>query len=186
MIHNIHLWHCQLCRQRKRKKANQKRRIRNIFDMKLLQTFLLIGFFPTVVCFAAKHQIRPHFAVRTDTSSTDFDRNIRSNAIQDSNNRQSAQDWLHNVASLPTSTVLRDVMNPVLTVTAWSLFVSISYKCLMNGSKTMQYIGNCMNTGTQFHSFLVSSLGLLLVFRTNSAYQRFVVSAKISPYFHSK
>ena len=145
--------------------------------MKLPQLFFLIGFAPTVVSFAGNHQTRSHPLVRARTSKWTSDRIIKPNAIQDSSsNHQSAEDWLHNVASLPNSTVLRDIRKPVLTVTAWSSVVSIMFKCLMNGSRTMQYIASCMDIGTQFHSFLVSSLGLLLVFRTNSAYQRFVVS----------
>lgn len=92
------------------------------------------------------------------------------------NNRHSSRDWLHNVASIPRSSVLREIMNPVLTISAWSTLVSIIHRGLITSSSPFQnLLAVNMCVPTQVHSFLVSSLGLLLVFRTNSAYQRFVV-----------
>lgn len=93
------------------------------------------------------------------------------------NHRHSSRDWIHNVASIPSSSVLREIMNPVLSITVWSTFVSIIYRVMTNTKSTFwNQFALSMCIPTQIHSFLVSSLGLLLVFRTNSAYQRFVVS----------
>ena len=93
------------------------------------------------------------------------------------NNRHSASDWLYNVMSLPKSSVLRDIRNPVVTVAAWSTVVSIVQRCLAaSSSGILKQMASNMCIGATPHSLLVSSLGLLLVFRTNSAYQRFYVS----------
>lgn len=93
------------------------------------------------------------------------------------NNRHSSRDWIHNVSSIPRSSVLREIMNPVLSITAWSTFISILHKVMSSMSSPFwNQVAANMCVPTQIHSFLVSSLGLLLVFRTNSAYQRFVVS----------
>lgn len=90
------------------------------------------------------------------------------------NNRYSASDWLHNVFTLPKSSVLKDIRNPVITIAVWSTVVSILHRFLLRSSnKLVGKIASDMCIGGAPHSFLVSSLGLLLVFRTNSAYQRF-------------
>lgn len=89
------------------------------------------------------------------------------------NNRHSASDWLYNVRSFPQSKVLREIRNPVLTVAAWSFFVSVLHRVCKTSFPALA--ANMSIPGTA-HSFLVSALGLLLVFRTNSAYQRFNVS----------
>lgn len=92
------------------------------------------------------------------------------------NNRYSASDWLHNVFTLPKSSVLKDIRNPVITIAVWSTVVSILHRFLLRSSnKLVGKIASDMCIGGAPHSFLVSSLGLLLVFRTNSAYQRFNV-----------
>ncbi len=93
------------------------------------------------------------------------------------NNRHSSRDWIHNIASIPRSTVLREIMNPVLAMTVWSTFISLLHRYLASmDSPFWKHVASNMCIPTQMHSFMVSSLGLLLVFRTNSAYQRFVVS----------
>jgi len=96
------------------------------------------------------------------------------------NNRHSSKDWIHNVASLPRSSVLREIRNPVISIAAWSTVLSIAHR-LMRASSSSFWKHCAMNmcVPTSVHSFLVSSLGLLLVFRTNSAYQRFVVSPQV-------
>ena len=92
------------------------------------------------------------------------------------NHRHSANDWLHNVQSLPHSSVLRDIRNPVVTIAVWSTFVSIVHNVMAgSASTTARQMATNMCIGATPHSFLVSSLGLLLFFRTNSAYQRFSV-----------
>lgn len=94
------------------------------------------------------------------------------------NNRHSANDWLHNIASIPKSTVLKDIRNPLLCVASWSTSISILHH-LLSHSANMAHLATKMCIGTQMHSLMISSLGLLLVFRTNSAYQRFVEGRKI-------
>ena len=105
--------------------------------------------------------------------------NENENSIDRVNNRHSSSDWVHNIASLPKSSVLQEIMNPVLSITAWSSMISIVHRLLTLSSNPMcNNLALNMCIPTQVHSFLVSSLGLLLVFRTNSAYQRFVVSCR--------
>ena len=97
------------------------------------------------------------------------------------NHRHSARDWIHNVASLPHSSILRDIRGPVLAVMAWSTVVSAVHRLLVASTNPVWAgWGANLQVGPTAHSFLVSSLGLLLVFRTNSAYQRFAVSTKDS------
>lgn len=92
--------------------------------------------------------------------------------------RHSASDWLYNVFTLPRSSVLRDIRNPVVTIALWGALVSILQRIMAgSSSKVVSKFASDICIGSAPHSFLVSSLGLLLVFRTNSAYQRFNVSA---------
>lgn len=91
-----------------------------------------------------------------------------------SDQRYSASDWWHNMKSLPRSSILREIKGPVLTLMAWSTFISAIHQTLLLSSKTAQLAKYLCISSTP-HSFLVSALGLLLVFRTNSAYQRFAV-----------
>lgn len=94
------------------------------------------------------------------------------------NNRHSASDWLYNIKSFPQSKVLQEIRNPVLAVAGWSFVVSLVYRIGMSSwaSPSLRYLARHMCIPGTAHSFLVSALGLLLVFRTNSAYQRFNVS----------
>jgi hypothetical protein len=86
------------------------------------------------------------------------------------NNRHSASDWFYNVKSIFQSEILREVRGPVVAVAVWSAALSVIYRVLSPTAAAHLSI-----PGTA-HSFLVSAIGLLLVFRTNSAYQRFYVS----------
>ena len=95
-------------------------------------------------------------------------------------NRHSASDWLYNIQSFPQSKVLREIRNPVLAVTGWSFAVSVIYRlCQSSSSSLFNVLALHMSIPGTAHSFLVSALGLLLVFRTNSAYQRFNVSTVV-------
>lgn len=88
--------------------------------------------------------------------------------------RYSASDWIHNMVSLPNSGILREIKGPVGWITAWSTLVSIVYKmCDIGGFAN---VARKMCLGSTPHSLIASSIGLLLVFRTNSAYQQFRVS----------
>jgi Bestrophin, RFP-TM, chloride channel len=92
------------------------------------------------------------------------------------NNRHASKDWLYNLKSLPKSSVLKEIRNPVLTAAGWSTVISIIQRIFtMTSNPMLKSIATNMSVPHSAHSFLVSSLGLLLVFRTNSAYQRFLV-----------
>ncbi|KAL7576324.1 hypothetical protein ACA910_018142 [Epithemia clementina (nom. ined.)] len=96
------------------------------------------------------------------------------------NNRHSASDWFYNVKSIPQSGVLKEVLGPVKAVACWSLFVSMLQRLFWySNSNMMKSIASGLCIPATAHSFLVSALGLLLVFRTNSSYQRFYEGRKI-------
>jgi predicted membrane chloride channel (bestrophin family) len=82
--------------------------------------------------------------------------------------RYSANDWLHNMYTLPRSTILQEVKGPVTNLMLWSFVISGLHRFLIGKNATALF-----SISSTPHSFLVSALGLLLVFRTNSAYQRF-------------
>lgn len=88
--------------------------------------------------------------------------------------RYRTEDWVHHLRTLPMSRLLYRIRNVVLTNTIWSFFVWFAFKmvkkCTMN------------SPGSRLHSLLGSCLGLLLVFRTNSSYQRFWEGRKIFEY----
>jgi len=93
------------------------------------------------------------------------------------NDRYSSQDWFHNTLSLPNSSILRSIRSPVIFMTAWSTFISILYIRLL---KTNPLIAKCIAIpSTTPHSLTMSAMSLLLVFRTNTAYQRFAEGRKI-------
>lgn len=100
-----------------------------------------------------------------------FEPEVGNNVV---NNRHSANDFWYNIRTLPGSKVLRDVRNPVLSVFGWSTAVSILH-CVL----AKKGLAHRLCVSPAVHSFLVSSIGLLLVFRTNSAYQRFNEGRKI-------
>lgn len=91
--------------------------------------------------------------------------------------RYASRDWLHNTINLPNSAILRDVRHPVLSMTFWGVFISVLHRTLIN--KNLEHIARRLCIPTAPHSLTVSALGLLLVFRTNSAYQRFTEGRKI-------
>eukprot|EP00434_Breviolum_minutum_P008019 symbB.v1.2.007074.t1/scaffold422.1/size209270/3 len=76
---------------------------------------------------------------------------------------------METILGIPHSRVLRRIWHPLLTMTGVSLVASTLH-CLLHvpGLPTMQA-----------HTLLGSGLSLLLVFRTNSAYQRFQEGRKI-------
>ena len=105
---------------------------------------------------------------------------VAPSAVDPLHNRHSASDWLYNIQSFPQSKVLREIRNPVLAVTGWSFAVSVIYRlCQSSSSSLFNVLALHMSIPGTAHSFLVSALGLLLVFRTNSAYQRFNVSTVV-------
>lgn len=89
----------------------------------------------------------------------------------------SAADWLHNIRSLPGSLILRDIRGPVLAVTGWAAVISVAHAALARRGVAIAAARLCLSDRP--HGFLASALGLLLVFRTNSAYQRFAEARKL-------
>lgn len=88
--------------------------------------------------------------------------------------RYSASDWFHNMVSLPNSSILGEIRGPVGWITAWSTLVSVLHAiCNRVG---LGHFSQKMCLGSTPHSLIASSVGLLLVFRTNASYQRFTVS----------
>ena len=84
--------------------------------------------------------------------------------------RYSSRDWFHSAITLPNSGILRQIRSPVLAVTSWATFLSILHrKYLLIDPKLAERLYSPLAP----HSLMMSALGLLLVFRTNSAYQRF-------------
>ena len=76
--------------------------------------------------------------------------------------RYSSRDWIHNIKTLPASELLRRIrpvliFNIIWTSIIYILFKKFNFKC----------------PGSKAHSLLGTALGLLLVFRTNTAYNRF-------------
>jgi hypothetical protein len=90
------------------------------------------------------------------------------------NNRHSSADWFYNLQTIPSSSVLRETKGPVLSLAGWATFVSVVHSMLRFMGK--HHTASLLSIPSSAHGFVVSSLGLLLVFRTNSAYQRFLVS----------
>jgi len=91
--------------------------------------------------------------------------------------RYSSRDWLHNTITLPNSAILREIRSPVLAITSWATFLSLLHrKFLLNNNLVA---AECMYIPGSPHSLMMSALGLLLVFRTNSAYQRFAEGRQI-------
>ncbi len=91
--------------------------------------------------------------------------------------RYASRDWLHNTLNLANSAILKSIRFPVLFMTFWGTTISLVHRQLkVNG---MTELATRMCIPTQSHSLTVSALGLLLVFRTNSAYQRFAEGRKI-------
>lgn len=105
--------------------------------------------------------------------------------------RVTANDWMHNMGNIFASTILRDVRNPVLCVFTWATTWSAIYKILTKVASgriscksdavvsAANYFVRHTSLPSLPHSMMVSAMSLLLVFRTNSAYQRFVEGRKI-------
>jgi len=90
--------------------------------------------------------------------------------------RYSSCDWWHNTLSLPNSAILKSIRGPVLFMSCWAGFLSVVYRKLL---ATNPQAANFMCISSTPHSLMSSALSLLLVFKTNSAYQRFSEGRKI-------
>eukprot|EP00523_Entomoneis_sp_CCMP467_P008033 CAMPEP_0168731388 /NCGR_PEP_ID=MMETSP0724-20121128/7227_1 /TAXON_ID=265536 /ORGANISM="Amphiprora sp., Strain CCMP467" /LENGTH=494 /DNA_ID=CAMNT_0008778369 /DNA_START=62 /DNA_END=1543 /DNA_ORIENTATION=- len=114
----------------------------------------------------------------------DLDHDTIFAASDPNDNRYAASDWFQNMKSIPKSTILASIKGPVLVVVAWSTMVSSLHK--ISSVKGWTNVASNLSMSSKPHSFLVSALGLLLVFRTNSAYQRFAEGRKIWERIHSE
>lgn len=113
----------------------------------------------------------PGLALQNVNDDQDFHMPAARYQSDPNDQRYSASDWYHNIKTMPNSSILREIKNPILAVTVWSTLVSfVHYTFLIKGWTN---IARSMCLSSKPHSLLVSALGLLLVFRTNSAYQRF-------------
>lgn len=90
--------------------------------------------------------------------------------------RYSSRDWLHSAITLPNSGVLKSIRSPVLAVTAWASFISFLHRRLLSTNPEAA-VGMYLPAAP--HTLMMSVLGLLLVFRTNSAYARFNEGRKV-------
>ena len=114
--------------------------------------------------------------------------------------RYASSDWLHILWSFPRSTIMVNILSPVLVTTAWTCMIALLHRGLPPFVyKLLQACSGCV-AGTslrmpcrvleaaaptagriaflkgfskQPHSIVGSAMSLLLVFRTNTAYTRF-------------
>jgi hypothetical protein len=100
--------------------------------------------------------------------------------------RISASDWRHNIRNLHMSTILRDVRGPVAWVFAWATLWSV-FQVLVVPLAPLRWAGLAqhLHLPTTQHSMMVSAMSFLLVFRTNSAYQRFAEGRWVFAIFFS-
>lgn len=80
--------------------------------------------------------------------------------------RYKSTDWFANLWSLPTSSLLRRIKGPILCNTTVAMLV-----CAVHWA--LEPVGLFPALTLTGHTLLGSALGLLLVFRTNTAYSRF-------------
>jgi predicted membrane chloride channel (bestrophin family) len=83
--------------------------------------------------------------------------------------RYTTSDWKHILQTTPKSVVLKRIRGPVLTNMAWAAIVWVAFK----------YLNLPQRFCTEVHNLVGSALGLLLVFRTNKAYERFWEGCKV-------
>jgi len=88
--------------------------------------------------------------------------------------RYSSEDWLYNLFTLASSYMTRRVFSHVLAGLVVSTLVWASYAFWFPAFKTL-----CAGLTTVPHSLTAGALGLLLVFRTNTAYDRFWEARKL-------
>lgn len=89
--------------------------------------------------------------------------------------RYSSDDWLQCLYSLPTSRILKRVKYNILFLTLWTAFWTYFFT---NSRLGLNFIKS-LNFPASVHSILGTALGLLLVFRTNTSYDRFWEGRKL-------
>lgn len=103
----------------------------------------------------------PHYF---STPSHQLNRVTRLNAIKGPV-RYSSKHWLECILTIPTSRVLARTCLQIILFTAWSAFLTWLH---MTGRKNLAI-------PAIMHTTLGSALSLLLVFRTNSGYDRYMI-----------
>lgn len=122
---------------------------------------------------------RSNLSPNHDSNRVDKNSKFSKNVISKSNhNRHAAKDYWYNLSTLPHSTVLKDVRWPVFSVTIFSFLWSILHRCYPCINK--------LSMSVVPHTLMAKVLGLLLVFKTNSAYGRFQEGRKIWERIHSQ
>ncbi len=84
--------------------------------------------------------------------------------VVDASGKTQSKDWLHCLSTWPQSYVLRRIANPLASIVVWSSLVAAWYAVFNPVAKPL---------GTGMHTLVGGALSLLLVFRTNTAYNRF-------------
>jgi predicted membrane chloride channel (bestrophin family) len=111
----------------------------------------------------------------SSSSSSVPRRNKNPQYYDNTDQRYQASDWWEIMKSLPTSSILQATKWPVLTIMAWSVLLSAvhcTFACIGYTGKLAQTL-LCPIPSTIPHAATVTALGLLLVFRTTTAYQKF-------------
>ena len=85
--------------------------------------------------------------------------------------RYSSNDWIYSLMTLPASRILRRISSHLMASTVFTSFLTYLFK----KGKLNRFI---IHNGQPW-ALMVSVLSLLLVFRTNSAYDRFWESRKL-------
>lgn len=86
--------------------------------------------------------------------------------------RYAAADWAKNLRSLPNSMILSRISSPLL----FNMLITI-LTCALNSSP--MFARSTMSFSRTPHTLAGNALGLLLVFRTNAAYDRFWEARKV-------
>jgi predicted membrane chloride channel (bestrophin family) len=128
---------------------------------------------PVVDETATKEELRGDVAAddveeETEGSSFGLDLEMRRPGgfapVVDASGKTQSKDWLHCLSTWPQSYVLRRIANPLGAIVAWSSLVAAWYRIFRPVAKPL---------GTGMHTLVGGALSLLLVFRTNTAYNRF-------------
>lgn len=88
-----------------------------------------------------------------------------------------AKDWLRVLASWPSSFIIRRVMSPLCWISAWALVVAVGHRLgsdVWSVVLTHVLVASAPGAGvTKTLTLAGAALSLLLVFRTNTAYERY-------------
>ncbi|CAN0158157.1 unnamed protein product, partial [Phaeothamnion confervicola] len=87
--------------------------------------------------------------------------------------RYSNRDWWDNVINLPKSRLLEKIRGHLAFNTAWAAAVSLAH------ALTPSHVFDDLHVSTVPHTTMAGALSLLLVFRTNAAYDRFWEARKV-------